>query len=108
MGILRVVMTDYGSQLYVGKITKQQKTDFENYCGKNSLDINEVWYENENDEMKEFFNVDDCLDVDDFLDIGGITFYDKTDFEKFLFGTKNSAEIIIYSELPLDNPGFPC
>ena len=102
MGILRIVMTGYGSQLYAGKITKQQKTDFENYCEKNSLDINEVWYENENDEMKEFFNVDDCLDMDDFLDIGGITFYDKKDFEKFLFGNKNSAEIIIYSELPLE------
>jgi hypothetical protein len=25
MGILRVVMTGYGSQLYVGKITKQLK-----------------------------------------------------------------------------------
>ena len=103
MGILRIVMTGYGSQLYAGKITRQQKTDFENYCEKNSLDINEVWYENENDEMKEFFNVDDCLDMDDFLDIGGITFSDKTDFEKFLFGNKNSAEIIIYSELPLEN-----
>ena len=103
MGILRIVMSGYGSQLYAGKITKQQKTDFENYCKKNSLDINEVWYENENDEMKEFFNVDDCLDMDDFLDIGGITFYDKTDFEKFLFGNQNSAEIIVYSELPLEN-----
>ena len=103
MGILRIVMTGHGSKLYAGKITEQQKTDFENYCKKNSLDINEVWYENENDEMKEFFNVDDCLDVDNFLEIGGITFYDKTDFDKFLFGKKDSVEIKIYSESPLEN-----
>jgi hypothetical protein len=103
MGILRIVMTGYGSQLYAGKITEQQKTEFENYCEKNSLDINEVWYENENDEMKAFFNVDDFLDMDDFLDNEGITFYDKTNFEKFLFGNKNSAEIKIYTESPLEN-----
>ena len=51
MGILRIVMVGYGSQLYAGKITEQQKNDFENYCEKNSLDINEVWYKNENDEI---------------------------------------------------------
>ncbi len=27
--------------------------------------------------MKEVFNVDNCLDMDDFLDIGGITFYER-------------------------------
>ncbi len=43
MGILRIVMTGYGSKLCAGKITEQQKNDFENYCEKNSLDINEVW-----------------------------------------------------------------
>ena len=41
------------------------------------------------------------------LVIGGIVtvlwYRDKTDFEKFLFGNKNFAEIIIYSESPLDN-----
>ena len=103
MGILKIVITGYGSKLCAGKITEQQKNDFENYCEKNSLDINEVWYKNENDEMKEFFNVDNCLDMDDFLDIGGITFYDRIDFEKFLFGNKYSAEIKIYSEFPLDD-----
>jgi len=103
MGILRIVMTGFGSMLFAGKITEQQKTDFENYCEKNYLDINEVWYENENDEMKEFLNVDDCLDIDDLVDVEGITFYDKTDFEKFLFGNKDSVEMIIYLELPLEN-----
>ena len=47
MGILKIVITGYGSKLCAGKITEQQKNDFENYCEKNSLDINEVWYKNE-------------------------------------------------------------
>jgi len=102
MGILRIVMTGYGRQLFVGKVTEQQKIDFENYCEKNFLGINEVWYENENDEMKEFFNVDDCLDIYDF-DVDGVTFKNKTDLDAFMSGENSSVKIKIYFESPTDN-----
>ena len=102
MGILRIVMIGYGSQLLAGKVTEQQRLDFENYCEKNHLDINEVWYENENDEMNEFFNVDDCMDIYDF-DVDGITFKNKTDLDAFLSGENSSVKIKIYFESPTNN-----
>jgi hypothetical protein len=72
-----------------------RKIDFENYCKNNYLDINEVWYKNENDEMKEFFNIDDCLDIYDF-DVDGATFKKKTDLDAFMSSENSSAKIKIY------------
>ena len=102
MGILRIVITGYGKQLVVGKVTEQQKIDFENYCEENFLGINEVWYENEKDEMKEFFNVDDCLDIYDF-DVEGVSFKNKTDLDAFVSGENSSVKIKINFESPTDN-----
>ena len=102
MGILRIVVTGYGNQLFVGRVTEQQKGDFEQYCTENDLDMNEIWYDNENDEMEEFFDVDDCMDVHDF-DVEGVAFKDKTDLDAFAVGRNSSVEIRIYLESPIDN-----
>ena len=45
LGLGVVVEGIYGNQLFVGRVTKQQRGDFEQHCMKNDPDMNDIWYD---------------------------------------------------------------
>ena len=98
MSILRVLITGYGNLLYVGKIPTKQLKDFRKYCVENDLDLNEVWYENENDEIQKFFDVADCLELDDLANVEGVAFQNKSELDRFISDDHPCVKLKIYYE----------